>query len=110
MSHVHCTTLSLREQQALTILATVDAPLDLAQLARACAPRATPTERTMRRLVRSGLVNAHGDRPTRYAAAPEWWLHMPTADRVPRRAGWRHSLDGLLTVALIALDHLKQLA
>jgi hypothetical protein len=110
MSHVHCATLSLREQQALKVLATIDAPLDLAQLACACAPRARPDERTMRRLVRSGLVAAQGDSPTRYAAAPEWWLRMPTADRVPRRPGWRHSLGDLVTIALIALDHLKQLA
>jgi hypothetical protein len=58
---------------------------------------------------RSALI-AVGDGPTRYAAAPEWWLRIPTADRVPRRIGWRPSFDGLVTIALIALDHLRQLA
>jgi hypothetical protein len=29
---------------------------------------------------------------------------------VPRRIGWRHSFDGLVTIALVALDHLRQLA
>jgi hypothetical protein len=45
-----------------------------------------------------------------YPAAPDWWLRVAAADRVPRRVGWRHSLDAVATIALIALDHLKQLA
>jgi hypothetical protein len=109
MSHVRCGALSLREQQALRILATVGEPLDLTQLARACAPRARPDEGTLKRLVRRGLVDVQPADPPRYQAAPEWWLRVPAGGRMACRIG-PHRLFDAAAIALIMLDHLRQVA
>src|SRR3954447_3920672 len=99
MSHMPVGWLKLREQQALRVLATVGQPLDVAQLSAACARRARPTEVTLQRLARRGMVQVYDQQAARrYAAADEWWLHMRPTRGARMRTTWRHTVDAGATL------------
>jgi hypothetical protein len=106
VSHIPLGSLSLPEQETLRVLATRDEPLSARQVSRACPgwlrPWAAPT---LRRLAGRRLVEESRGTPTRYVAAPEWWLRLPPAD--PAHIRRRRAAELLLALAIAVVRELS---